>query len=470
MPSGVEASGLEPFVPSSQDRWDVEKAAHLLRRAGFGPLPAEIAQALRAGPERTVDALFAFPADLPPAPSFEQIRAAEGPVDEVVAEAVRTRTRPKDSPQLRALYQAVNRAHALGLVAITSWWLDRMARGPAPLQEKLVLFWHGHFTSSAGDVHDAIAMFNQNQLFRQHAAGNFARLVDGVARDPAMLRYLNNDANRKGHPNENWARELMELFTLGIGHYTETDIRESARAWTGWTLRDGRTFEGRRSFAFKPELHDNGQKTFLGHTGALDGGDVMRIILAHPAAPRWIAGKLARFFVSPTPPPDLVEAMAARLQASGYEMAPVLRAMFLSRAFYRPDVIRAQIKSPVEFVVGAVRHLGIADPDWPRLAAMAGEAGQRLFFPPTVKGWDGGRAWINAATIFNRANLAGALLTGKFGTPDTAALSSLETMAAQLLQRPLAGPRREVLGQARQASSREAAIHLMMSLPEYQVC
>jgi len=284
-----------------------------------------------------------------------------------------------------------------------------------------------------------------------------------------MLRYLNNDANRKGHPNENWARELMELFTMGIGHYTETDIRESARAWTGWTLRDYRTFEDRRNFAFKPPLHDDGPKTFLGQSGNLDGTDVMRIILANPATPRWIAGKLANFFVSPTPDPDLVEAMARQLVASGYEVAPVLRAMFRSQAFYRPEVVHAHIKSPVEFVVGAVRHLGIADPDWTRLGFLAGAAGQRLFYPPTVKGWDGGHAWINAATVFSRANLAGALLSGKFGTPDITALSSIETMAAQLLQRPLASSRKTVLAQAIKNTGREAGIHLMMSLPEYQV-
>jgi len=284
-----------------------------------------------------------------------------------------------------------------------------------------------------------------------------------------MLRYLNNDANRKGHPNENWARELMELFTMGIGHYTEPDIREAARAWTGWTLRDPRTFEGRRAFEFKPQLHDAGTKTFQGEVGTLDGADIMRIILANPATPRWIAVRLARFFVSPSPDPDLVEAMAQHLVASRYEIAPVLRAAFRSRAFYRPEVVHAQIKSPVEFVVGAVRHLGVSAPDWLRLGQRAADAGQRLFFPPTVKGWDGGKAWINAATLFTRANLAGGLLSGRFGTPALASLSSLDAMAAQLLQRPLPPARLGILTQAAQGTAPEAAIHLIMSLPEYQV-
>jgi uncharacterized protein (DUF1800 family) len=284
-----------------------------------------------------------------------------------------------------------------------------------------------------------------------------------------MLRYLNNDANHKDHPNENWARELMELFTMGIGHYAETDVKESARAWTGWTLRDFRTFAGRRAFAFRAEMHDAGMKTFLGQAGAWDGAEVMRIILANPATPRWIAGKLARFFVTPTPDPGLVEAMAQMLHTTGYEMAPLLRAVFRSRTFYQPAVLHAQIKSPAEFVVGAVRHLGVSAPDWIKLSALTAQAGQRLFFPPTVKGWDGGPGWINAATIFNRANLAGALLSGAFGTPDIVPLSSPETMSAQLLQRPLPAARRGILARAAQ-TNREAAIHLIMSLPEYQVC
>jgi uncharacterized protein (DUF1800 family) len=318
-------------------------------------------------------------------------------------------------------------------------------------------------------VHDAIAMHVQNQLFRHNAAGNFARLLDGVARNPAMLRYLNNDANRKGHPNENWARELMELFTMGLGQYTETDVKESARAWTGWTLRDYRTFAGRRIFAFKRQIHDGGTKTFLGRTGPWDGADIMRIILASPATPRWIAGKLAKFFVAPTPDPGLVEAMAQELYAGGYEIAPVLRALFRSQAFYEPAVVHAQIKSPVEFIIGAVRHLGVAAPDWAKLSLGAAEAGQRLFFPPTVKGWDGGTAWITAATIFDRANLAGGLVSGKFGAPNIMPLSSAERMSALLLQGPVPAARSAILREAARAN-REAAIHLIISLPEYQVC
>src|SRR5579864_5714297 len=462
-------SGLDAFSPSVQDRWDVAKAGHLLRRAGFGALPSEVALAIEAGPDGAVDALFDSPPGSDTAPPFDGIRPAEVRADSMVQDVLRSRIKPKDSPQVRAAYNEVNRAHQRGIVVLTSWWLDRMARAQAPLREKLTLFWHGHFTSSFGDVQDAIAMYNQNQLFRQHAAGNFARLLEGVARDPAMLRYLNNDANRKGHPNENWARELMELFTMGIGHYTETDVKESARAWTGWTLRDYRTGDGRRLFDFKPAIHDDGPKTFLGREGPWDGTDIMRMILAQDATPRFLAGKLAAFFVAPDPDPALVDAMAGRLRAMNYELAPVLRALFRSRAFYRPAAMLAQVKGPVEFAVGAVRHLGINAPDWVRVYQAAGAMGQRLFFPPTVAGWHGGTTWINAGTIFARTDLAVALVSDRLGPVDEGAFPTLEATTQRLLARPLAPHRRAVLAGAVDGRATREAVHLVMSLPEYLV-
>jgi uncharacterized protein (DUF1800 family) len=461
-------AGLEPFVPSPGDPWDSAKAAHLLRRAGFGPLPDEVAAAAEAGPARAVDALFAFPPEPPMPEIFGDAIGAERQVDTTLGIILANHQRPKDHPELRALYQIVNEAHGRAIAGLTAWWLDRMTTSPAPLQEKLTLFWHGHFTSSFGDVHDAVAMYYQNALLRRHAAGSFARLLDGVARDPAMLRYLNNDENHKGHPNENWARELMELFTLGIGHYMEDDVRESARAWTGWTLRDYRTFEDRRSFAFKPLLHDGGQKTFLGQTGNWDGTDVMRILLAQPAAPRWIAGKLAAFFVASQPPADLVDAMAAAIRENDYELRPVLRTLFSSRAFYRPEVMHAQVKSPTEFVVGAVRHLGVQQPDWVRLSGAMALMGQHLFFPPTVAGWNGGTRWMNAGTVFMRSDVAAGLIAGRLGRPNLTPLASPDAITSLLLGRPLSPTRQTVLEQAA-GRSPGVAIHLAMTLPEYQV-
>lgn len=465
------AGALEPFVASSSDPWDARKAAHLLRRAGFGPLPEEVTRAVSAGLDRTVESLFAFPPE-PPAPAvFDDVRGAERQLESALEPllAARQRIDLKTHPELRALYQEVGRAHGRALVALAAWWMDRMATSPAPLQEKLVLFWHGHFTSAFGDVHDAIAMFNQNQLFRRSAAGNFGRLLDGVARDPAMLLYLNNDTNRRGHPNENWARELMELFTMGIGHYTETDVKESARAWTGWTLRGYRPGDDRRAFDFKPLLHDAGPKVFLGQAGPWDGGDIMRIILAQDATPRWIAGKLAAFFVAPSPDQALVDAVAGELRAANYELGPVLRAMFRSQAFYRPEVMLAQVKGPVEFAVGAARHLGIDAPDWVRVYQAAGAMGQRLFFPPTVAGWHGGTAWINAGTIFARTDLAAALASGRLGPVDDGAFPTLDAAILRLLGRPLAPERLATLAEATGGRASREAVHLVMSLPEYLV-
>ena len=459
---------LAPFAPSSGDRWDSQKAAHLLRRAGFGPLPREVQAAVAAGPDRAVAALFAFPPPPAPPAALGDARAAEMRLDAELELLRSTNERPKDHPELRAFYEAAAQAHGRAIVQTTSWWLDRMATGPAPLQEKLVLFWHGHFTSAFGDVHDAIAMYNQNQLFRANACGNFARLLDGVARDPAMLVYLNNDQNQRGHPNENWARELLELFTMGIGRYSEDDVRESARAWTGWTLQDERRFLDRRTFAFKANQHDDGQKTFLGETGNWDGTDVIRIVLANPATPSWVAGKLAKFFVSPQPPQDLVDGLARMLRQQNYEIAPVIRALFRSRAFYRADVMHAQVKSPTEYVVGAVRQLGIEDPDWIRLGGAMTVMGQHLFFPPTVAGWNGGPSWINSGTVFTRSDVAAALIGGRLGTPNLTPLGSPEAITTQLLARPLAPARQAILAQA-SASSIDGAIHLVMTLPEYQV-
>jgi uncharacterized protein (DUF1800 family) len=465
------AGALDPFVPSSSDPWDAGKAAHLLRRAGLGPLPDEVARAVAAGPERAVDSLFEFPQAPEPPEVFADVRAAEHQLESAVAALLAAHDKPnlQSHPELRGLVQETQRQHGRALVAVAAWWLERMGATSAPLQEKLTLFWHGHFTSSFGDVHDAIAMFNQNQLFRRHAADNFAALLDGVARDSAMLRYLNNDVNRKGHPNENWSRELMELFTMGIGHYTEPDVKESARAWTGWSLRDYRTAEGRRTFAFKPAIHDDGDKVFLGQRGPWDGTDIMRMLLAQDATPRFLAGKLAAFFVAPTADQALVDAMAARLRAANYELAPVLRAVFRSRAFYRPAVMLAQVKSPVEFAVGAVRHLGIASADWVRVYQAAGAMGQRLFFPPTVAGWHGGTTWINAGTIFARTDLAAALVSSRLGPVDAAAFPTLDAAIARLLARPLAPHRRVVLDAAAGDRPSGEAVHLVMSLPEYLV-
>jgi len=288
------------------------------------------------------------------------------------------------------------------------WWLDRMITTPAPLVEKMTLFWHGHFTTAA--VQKGVspaAVLAQNALFRSFAVGNVRELTQRVARDPAMLIYLDNVHNAATHPNENFARELMELFTLGIGNYTEADVREAARAWTGLRIRrtTGEVYLDAR-------LHDSGVKTVLGRTGPLDGSDVVDAIFEQPAAARFLATKLLAFFVYADPEPDLIEVVAQQLRAHDFVLAPVLTTLFSSRVFFSDRAYRALVKSPVEFVVGSYRLFGVDVADPVALGALR-RMNQTLFYPPNVKGWPGGAAWLSTATILARENFANALMTAK---------------------------------------------------------
>ena len=276
---------LRPYKPSSDDPFDRVKAAHLLNRAGFGGTSDEIQQVLKLGPQDAADWLL----DFPDAPAEEQSKTDVPDLSGLdgypktfreIAEKTRGMT-----PQERMEYrQMLQRANIEAVRETASWWMRRMAHGPNPLQEKLTLFWHGHFTTSARDERAASLMWDQNELLRRNAAGNFRTFVREISRNPAMLDYLNNQQNRKAHPNENYARELMELFTLGIGNYSEVDIRESARAFTGWA-HDG------QDFIFRKFDHDTGPKTFFGRTGNFDGYDIVDIILQQPACPRYIASR-----------------------------------------------------------------------------------------------------------------------------------------------------------------------------------
>jgi uncharacterized protein (DUF1800 family) len=267
----------------------------------------------------------------------------------------------------------------------------------------MTLFWHGHFTSAYQKGIPAQALVNQNNLFRTHALGNIRDLTLAVSQDPAMLRYLDNAQNNKSHPNENYARELMELFTLGIGNYTETDVRESARAFTGWGLD--------RDYAFRdfPARHDNGSKTFLGRTGNFTGHDIVEIIFTQPAAAQWFAKKLLEYFVYSEPEPALVDAVAALIRKNDYNLQPVMSTVLRSNVFFSDRAYRALVKSPVEFVVGSYQLFGIKQSDLVALGALR-RMGQILFVPPNVKGWDGGAAWLNSQTLLTRENFASGLM------------------------------------------------------------
>ncbi|HEY2844186.1 MAG TPA: DUF1800 domain-containing protein [Bryobacteraceae bacterium] len=397
-------------------RWDVELASHLLRRASFGGTLDEVEALVKMGPERAVSSLVNYSAnskDDLPGLEFGELtapgmggRGAIGPngnmrppVDQQIVQ------RLADKPK-RALQQIQQSAQRAKEEEIRLWWLDRMVRTKRPLEEKMTLFWHGLLVSSAQTVRVSYLLYKQNQLYRRYATGNFRMLIHEVSRDPAMLIYLNNNQNVKAHPNENYARELMELFTLGIGNYTENDIKESARSFTGWSNANDQ-------FIARPGQHDAGIKTFLGRSGNFNGDNIIEIIFSQSAAAKYIATRLIRFFGVDEPEPDVVEQLAAMVKRNDFEMAPVLHTLFASKWFYSRDVMLRQIKSPVQLVVGALRALGVSVLQPQQVVNVLRTMGQDLFNAPTVKGWDGGRAWINTSTLFARYNLPAYLGTGR---------------------------------------------------------
>jgi uncharacterized protein (DUF1800 family) len=390
-PAGpLPAAPLAPYTGA----WNAKLAAHLLRRAGFGGSPADVARLASLSMNDAVDSLIHFPAvDLPAQPTLpdDGYEMQGGDATQTVRE------------QRMAARRAAN-------IAMSTWWLQRMLKTPAPLQEKMTLFWHGHFTTAEG-AKGVLAqdVVNQNTLYRTNALGNIRDLTQAVSRDPAMLKYLDNARSQKAHPNENYARELMELFTLGIGNYTEQDVRESARAFTGWTVR--RPFRGGGFFEYAAQ-HDDGQKTFLGRTGNLDGNDIVSIIFEQPAASKWFARKLLSYFVYDDPEPELIDAVAAALVKNDFETAPVLSMLLRSNVFYSARTYRALVKSPVEFVVGSYQLYGIDTVDLPTLGVL-NRMGQTLFHPPSVKGWDGGIAWLNSQTVLTRENFASTLMASQ---------------------------------------------------------
>jgi uncharacterized protein (DUF1800 family) len=293
------------------------------------------------------------------------------------------------------------------MMELRSWWLQRMAKGPRPLQEKMVLFWHGHFATSVEKVRDAYLMWRQNELFRRMATGNWLKLLIEVGRDPAMLVWLDQAQSRRQHPNENFARELMELFTLGEGHYTEKDVTEAARALTGWSYD-----RQAQDFIERPFFHDHGEKTLFGRTGDFNAEDVLETIVAQPQAARFISAKLWNFFAGQMPSDELLTTLADEFRSGGNEFQPLLRKMFLSEEFYAPSIVRNQVKSPVQWLVGSVRALERELPPPLVCFGLTRSLGQDLFAPPNVKGWDGGLSWITTGTLLARYNDAATLVQG----------------------------------------------------------
>lgn len=396
-----------------------DQARHLLNRAGFGGTPQQVQTLVGWGLEKSVDYILdydkvAYESD--DSTLFDQ--NIMRPPNEMERQAAARARRGQDEEtlaRLRARRQEAERDDRQQMRRIQHWWLKRMIETPRPLEEKLTLFWHGHFATSYRTIEDSYHMFVQNRFFRTHAIGSFSNLLSGIIRDPAMIAYLDNNDSRKDRPNENLARELMELFSLGVGNYGERDIKEGAKALTGYTYRDD-------EFVFEKNNHDDGPKTILGKSGRMDGEDFVRAILARPACSSFIAAKLYRYFVNDDyasnpafekPARSVIGAMAGTLVGARYELKPVLKRLFLSEHFYDPGVIGEQIKSPAEVVVGAARGFNAPVRDIGILADAMNLMGQSLFFPPNVAGWAGGRSWINTSTMFVRQNTLVFMLTGK---------------------------------------------------------
>ncbi len=388
---------FERLTPLADGEWDYVKARHLLARAGFGGTPDEVAKLLAMGLREAVDFLVDFQnqpdVDLPfHVETPDHVKAAEflkaGPEQK---KKLTQKRRQEDMSQLRELCE---------------WWLKRMLQTDRPLEEKLVVFWRGHFATEHRTVKNSSAMYTQNQLFRELAAGNFGKLLHEIVHDAAMLRYLDNDRNVKGKPNENLAREIMELFSLGEGNYTEQDIKKAARALTGY---GSERLTGR--FRFNQSAHDSRDKTVFGKTGNWDGDQLVDLILQQPAAARFIARKLFIFFIHDSPEDATVDELARVFRESNYELAQLLKTMFMSQEFYSERAMGTQIKSPAQLVVGTLRTLGLRQLDVPGLALATRAMGQDLFDPPNVKGWDGGPAWINTNTLFMRDNFAAMLIS-----------------------------------------------------------
>ncbi|MBW3624519.1 MAG: DUF1800 domain-containing protein [Armatimonadetes bacterium] len=354
-----------------------QQIAHLMRRAGFSCSAAELDRRAALGLDATLSELLHYESqpDLPP----------------LFDPASRT---PATTPPLT-------------MGDIQSFWIHRMIKSPRQLQEKMALFWHGHFATAQSKVNNTGYMLRQYLFFRDHALSDFRTILQGISRDPAMLVWLDNIYNTKKSPNENYAREVMELFSLGIGNYTEQDIRQAARAFSGWQVKNG-------EFWINIRDHDFSTKTVFGVSGRLNGDDIVDLLIAHPATAQFMARKLLRFFASENPAPEWVNRIAGVFRQTNGSIRSTVEAIFRSPEFYAADTRNRTHKSPAEFAIGAVRELE-SSASHSEVRRHLRLMGQDLFNPPTVKGWDGGPSWMNTSTVLARINFAGYVTGVKAG-------------------------------------------------------
>jgi uncharacterized protein (DUF1800 family) len=436
-----------PYVPSEQAPWDLRRVVHLHRRAGFAATWGEIRRDLKDGPKASLD----------------RVLAGKAATDGVPGDFAKTADLLGESA-----------APSGDPARLKAWWVYRMLYGPDPLTERLTLMWHNHFATSNLKVEILAAMRRQNELFRKLGRAPFGELLTAVVHDPAMLVWLDAPSNRKGHPNENLARELMELFSMGVGHYTEADVKEAARALTGWGLEED-------AFADVPARHDDGEKTILGKKGPWKGDDLLRLVLDHPATSRRLAWRVCELFLGEKALRTAdVAALADGLQARKLDMAWAIETVLRSRAFFADDNIGNRVLGPVEYLIGAARALELFEPPSSTLvlAEWCGRLGQDLFYPPNVGGWPGGRDWLTTRALLGRANYAAALVDGtRVGRPgpmDALALGRRhgEADVVAFATRLLLGTEPTPAWRARLAAGADAprrTVALVFAMPEAQL-
>lgn len=451
LPNPTEA--WQPWQPTAAQPFDLKWAAHLYRRAAFSADLTELREAVARGLPATLELLLN---GQPGAEAREQFLVSLG----------EKMFREDQGNTLR------------------SWWVYVLLHTPHPLRERMTLFWHNHFATSVAKVQRDDMMYAQNKLIRAQALGKFRPFLLAMSSDPAMLVWLDSNSNVKDKPNENYARELMELFSLGVGHYTERDIREASRAFSGWHT-DG------AQFAFEPSLHDDAPKTVLGQKGNWDGGDIVRLCLEQPAAPRFLVRKIYRALVNEAAKPsdELLEPLVVAFRKSDYDIGALVKTVLQSRLFFSVHAYRQRIKSPVELVMGTVREATSGTIAPPALTTWLQEMGQQLFAPPNVKGWEGGKNWLNTATLLARDNFAYAVTLGNLSAissvgrlMETEKCQEPEDMVRVLADAFFQGDlppqkrARIVASVAKGAASRKeleqrarAVAHELMTMPEYQL-
>ena len=410
-----EGPWVNDLKPLPAQAWNAERAAHLLERAGFGGTPTDVQRLAQMTPAQAVKSLVRYQktpdkftpfqdsgshdAGLEP---FAVSRPAATDLAKATGESLGVKIKPEGNrraQQVADRYLYWLRASRLETHRLGYWWANRMLTTPRPFQEKMTLFWHGHFATTEEKVRDYRKLRIQNELLRQHATGPFRDLMVAVAKDPAMLAFLDAGVNLKGAPNENFAREIMELFTMGVGNYTEQDIKEAARAFTGWNYKG-------LTYVINPSQHDDEPKTVLNQTGRFTGEQVIDILMAQPVTADYLAGKLYRYFVREDLSPELQQQLGKVLRDNHYDIAAFMETVLLSKDFYSSASVATRIKPPVELLISTYKKMELtAVPGIPDFNEQSELLGQKLFYPPNVAGWANGRSWITPGLLLARGNV-----------------------------------------------------------------